>query len=159
MTECLVKPFDEELLRSMISELLLGEYEAQPKINEIDISVIEDEPLFDLSQIKQFTSDDPELIKQILNQFINSAKENLKALREASDRKNYLEIGSIAHKMLSSFNQLKVVSVAPLLKELEDLLHKKSEVVESPDYINELVDEVEQNSQIVISSITDEMVV
>ncbi|WP_321310331.1 ATP-binding protein [Marinifilum fragile] len=159
MTECLVKPFDEELLRSMISELLLGEYEAQPKINEIDISAIEDEPLFDLSQIKQFTSDDPELIKQILNQFINSAKENLKALREASDRKNYLEIGSIAHKMLSSFNQLKVVSVAPLLKELEDLLHKKSEVVESPDYINELVDEVEQNSQIVISSITDEMVV
>lgn len=159
MTECLVKPFDEELLRSMISELLLGEYEAQPKINEIDISAIEDEPLFDLSQIKQFTSDDPELIKQILNQFINSAKENLKALREASDKKNYLEIGSIAHKMLSSFNQLRVVSVAPLLKELEDLLHKKSEVVESPDYINELVDEVEQNSQIVISSITDEMVV
>ncbi|WP_321515048.1 ATP-binding protein [Marinifilum fragile] len=159
MTECLVKPFDEELLRSMISELLLGEYEAQPKINEIDISAIEDEPLFDLSQIKQFTSDDPELIKQILNQFINSAKENLKALREASDKKNYLEIGSIAHKMLSSFNQLRVVSVAPLLKELEDLLHKKSEVVESPDYINELVDEVEQNSQIVISSIADEMVV
>jgi Signal transduction histidine kinase len=159
MTECLVKPFDEELLRSMINELLLGEYDAQPKINEIDISAIEDEPLFDLSQIKQFTSDDPELIKQILNQFINSAKENLKALREASDRKNYLEIGSIAHKMLSSFNQLRVVSVAPLLKELEDLLHKKSEVIESPDYINELVDEVEQNSQIVISSIADEMVV
>jgi len=159
MTECLVKPFDEELLRSMISELLLGEYEAQPKINDIDITVIEDEPLFDLSQIKQFTSDDPELINQILNQFIDSAKENLNALREAADEKNYLEIGSIAHKMLSSFNQLKVVSVAPLLKELEDLLHKKSEVVESPDYINELVDEVEQNSQIVISSIADEMVV
>ncbi|MDQ2180681.1 ATP-binding protein [Marinifilum sp. D714] len=159
MTECLVKPFDEELLRSMISELLLGGYDAQPKINDINISAIEDEPLFDLSQIKQFTSDDPELIKQILNQFINSAKENLKALREAADKKNYLEIGSIAHKMLSSFNQLKVVSVAPLLKELEDLLHKKSEVVESPDYINELVDEVEQNSQIVISSIADEMVV
>ncbi|PXX97736.1 hypothetical protein DF185_17350 [Marinifilum breve] len=158
MTECLVKPFDEELLRSMISELLLGEYELQPKINDIDITAIEDEPLFDLSQIKQFTSDDPELIKQILNQFIDSARENLKALREAAEAKNYLEIGSIAHKMLSSFNQLKVVSVAPLLKELEDLLHKKSEVVESPDYINELVDEVEQNSQIVISSIADEIV-
>jgi len=80
-------------------------------------------------------------------------------IEKAADEKNYLEIGSIAHKMLSSFNQLKVVSVAPLLKELEDLLHKKSEVVESPDYINELVDEVEQNSQIVISSIADEMVV
>lgn len=158
MTECLVKPFDEELLRSMISELLLGEYEPQSKINDIDITEIEDEPLFDLSQIKQFTSDDPELINQILNQFIDSARENLKALREAADEKNYLEIGSIAHKMLSSFNQLKVVSVAPLLKELEDLLHKKSEVVESPDYINELVDEVEQNSQIVISSIADEIV-
>jgi signal transduction histidine kinase/CheY-like chemotaxis protein/HPt (histidine-containing phosphotransfer) domain-containing protein len=157
MTECLVKPFDEELLRSMISELLLDEYKVQPKINDIDLSVIEDEPLFDLSQIKQFTSDDPDLIKQILNQFINSAKENVKALCEARDEENYLEIGSVAHKMLSSFNQLKVASVTPLLKELEDLLHKKSEVVESPDYINELVDEVEQNAQTVISSIADEI--
>ena len=73
------------------------------------------------------------------------------------DEENYLEIGSVAHKMLSSFNQLKVASVTPLLKELEDLLHKKSEVVESPDYINELVDEVEQNAQTVISSIADEI--
>jgi signal transduction histidine kinase/CheY-like chemotaxis protein/HPt (histidine-containing phosphotransfer) domain-containing protein len=157
MTECLVKPFDEELLRSMISELLLDDYKPQPQIQNIDVSAIEDEPLFDLSQIKQFTSDDPELIKQILNQFIESARENLKAIEEAADQENYLEIGSVAHKMLSSYNQLKVGSVTPLLKELEDLLHKKSEVVESPDYINELVDEVIQNSQTVISSISDEV--
>ncbi|NOU61255.1 ATP-binding protein [Marinifilum caeruleilacunae] len=157
MTECLVKPFDEELLRAMISELLLDDYKAQPQIQDVDISRIEDEPLFDLSQIKQFTSDDPELIKQILNQFINSANENIAALKEAADQENYLEVGSVAHKMLSSFNQLKVASVTPLLKELEDLLHKKSEVLESPDYINELVDEVIQNSQTVVASISNEI--
>jgi signal transduction histidine kinase/DNA-binding response OmpR family regulator len=158
MTECLVKPFDENLLRSMISELLLDDYVAEPKINEVNVSLVDDENLFDLSQIKQFTSDDPELINQILNQFIDSAKENIKALREAADSENYLEVGSIAHKMLSSYNQLKVASVTPLLKELEDLLHKKSEVLESSDYINELIDEVEQNSRIVISSIADEII-
>ncbi|MCT4601993.1 MAG: response regulator [Marinifilum sp.] len=158
MTECLVKPFDENLLRSMISELLLDDYVAEPKINEVNVSLVDDENLFDLSQIKQFTSDDPDLINQILNQFIDSAKENIKALREAADSENYLEVGSIAHKMLSSYNQLKVASVTPLLKELEDLLHKKSEVLESSDYINELIDEVEQNSRIVISSIADEII-
>ncbi|WP_421920980.1 response regulator [Marinifilum sp.] len=157
MTECLVKPFDEEFLLSMISELLIEGYKTPLKIKEIDANLIEDDALFDLSQLKQFTDEDPELINQILSQFINSAKENLVAIRQATNEQNYLEIGAIAHKMLSSFNQLKVISVTPLLKELEGMLHKESGAVESPDYIVELVDELEQNSQIVISSIAEEI--
>nr|WP_320117660.1 response regulator [uncultured Marinifilum sp.] len=156
MTECLVKPFNEKILNSMLTELLLK----QPKsvTNKIlDTDIDENEDLYDLSQIEQFTADDPDLFKQILNQFVFSTEESLYEIRLACDKSDYLEVGSIAHKMLGSFTQLKVVNLIPLLKELEDLLHKKSGTVDDPDYILELVEELEQNSKIVISSIHNEM--
>jgi len=158
MTECLVKPFDEAILNSMLSELLLGKQSDSLKVVD-EKELIADDILYDLSQIKQFTADDSDLIQQILNQFIVSAKENLIDLNKANREENYLEIGSIAHKMLSSFTQLKVVNVIPLLKELEDLLHKKSGNVDDPDYIKELVEEVQQNTDIVIISIQKEVTV
>jgi len=155
MTECLVKPFDEAILNSMLSELLLDKKSNSLLVVD-DKELLTDDLLYDLSQIKQFTADDSDLIQQILNQFIVSTKENLIDLNKANTKENYLEIGSIAHKMLSSFTQLKVVNVIPLLKELEDLLHKKSGNIDDPDYIKELIDEVEQNTDIVISSIQEE---
>eukprot|EP01029_Cantina_marsupialis_P005518 TRINITY_DN1605_c0_g1_i1.p1 TRINITY_DN1605_c0_g1~~TRINITY_DN1605_c0_g1_i1.p1 ORF type:complete len:852 (-),score=104.57 TRINITY_DN1605_c0_g1_i1:7026-9581(-) len=157
MTECLVKPFDEEILKDMLSELLITE-EDKGEGKDILQSGGEEVLLYDLSQIKQFTSDDDELIRQILAQFIESAEENVDLMNKALKQYEYLKIGEIAHKMLTSFNQLNVVNVVPYLMELEDLLHKKSEVVQSSDRIKKLVEAVTDNVSHVISSIKEEVV-
>ena len=158
MTECLVKPFEEEVLQNMLANLL-GESIERDSENKSQPVRNHDQALYDISQIKQFTSDDPELINQILSQFISSAEENLYGMKKALADEDYLKIGEIAHKMLTSFNQLSVVNVTPYLKELEDLLHKKSEVNHSPDHLKQLITTVDRNTRIVISSIQKEMLV
>jgi signal transduction histidine kinase/response regulator RpfG family c-di-GMP phosphodiesterase len=156
MTECLVKPFDEDILKNMLVELLVGEIEAEqnPVSNN---GSDENLPMYDLTQLKQFTSDDEELIKQVLGQFIVSAEENIQLMNKALTDDDYLNVGEIAHKMLTSFNQLNVVNVVPYLKELEDLLHRKSEVVKASDRVKQLVDLVNTNSKLVIESIKKEV--
>lgn len=155
MTECLVKPFDEAKLIQMLMDLF--DHKEEDDLFEIQtVDVLEEENLFDLSQIKQFT-DDQELINEILQQFILSANENIALLKEGLEKKDYIGIGEIAHKMLSSFNQLKVIDVVPLLMELEEILHKKENAKPQLEDISDLIKEVEINTKIVISSIQEEI--
>jgi len=156
MTECLVKPFDEDILMTMLNECLIekSEINLAKKISVKEDVVV---PLFDLCQIKQFTSNDKELIVQILNQFIISADENICEMNRVFKKNDFLMVGSIAHKMLSSFNQLHIETVIPHLRELENLLHLKVDMKPDLNQIKQLVNLVEENTQIVISSIQNEL--
>ncbi|MDE5419221.1 ATP-binding protein [Labilibaculum sp. DW002] len=155
MTECLVKPFDEAKLIKMLLDLF--EHKVDDELLELQLAdAVLEESLFDLSQIRQFTTDQ-ELINQILQQFILSANENVALLKDGLQKKDYLGIGEISHKMLSSFNQLRVIDVVPLLTELEELLHKKENANPQFDDISDLIKEVEINTEIVISSIQEEI--
>ncbi len=156
MTECLVKPFDEAILINLLSELFEGVGEVT-NLELVSSDKIASEAIYDLTQIKQFISDDQELVNQILEQFIISAKENIGLLNNALTDKNYLAIGEIAHKMLSSFNQLRVVKVIPFLIQLESILHKQENVELNHEEISELIDSASLNTNIVISSIQDEI--
>jgi signal transduction histidine kinase/DNA-binding NarL/FixJ family response regulator len=156
MTDCLVKPFDEGILINLLSELFEGVGEVT-NLELVSSDKIASEAIYDLTQIKQFISDDQELVNQILEQFIISAKENIGLLNNALRDKNYLAIGEIAHKMLSSFNQLRVVHVVPVLIQLESILHKQENVELNHEEISELIDSVSLNTNIVISSIQDEI--
>ncbi|BAX80255.1 ATP-binding protein [Labilibaculum antarcticum] len=156
MTECLVKPFDEAILINMLSDLFGGVGE-EKSIELITSDQIDSDALYDLTQIKQFISDDQELVNQILEQFIASANENIGLLNNALADKNYLEIGEIAHKMLSSFNQLRVINVVPILSQLESILHKQENMVINHEEISDLIVAVSANSELVISSIQDDI--
>ncbi|MFA9371073.1 MAG: ATP-binding protein [Labilibaculum antarcticum] len=156
MTECLVKPFDEVILINMLSDLFGGVGE-EKSLELITSDQIDSDALYDLTQIKQFISDDQELVNQILEQFIASANENIGLLNNALADKNYLEIGEIAHKMLSSFNQLRVINVVPILSQLESILHKQENVVLNHEEISDLIGAVSANSELVISSIQDDI--
>ncbi|MDM8161183.1 response regulator [Labilibaculum sp. K2S] len=157
MTDCLVKPFDEVNLINMLCNLF-EDAEEEKNIERIRSDEINSDDLFDLTQIKQFTSDDQGLVNQILEQFIVSAQENVDLLNRALIDKNYPAIGEIAHKMLSSFNQLRVVIVVPILTRLETILHKKENTELNHEEIRELVATVTANTNLVISSIQDEMI-
>jgi signal transduction histidine kinase/DNA-binding response OmpR family regulator len=141
MTNCLVKPFDESsLLKVLISSF--GEEVEKYEIEEETQIVEQASSLYDLEEIKRFTADDSDLIVQILETFVEGAQQNLELLQKELEQKNYLKIGELAHKMLSSFNQLKVIQVVPLLQELEDLLHRKEHQTPDQQRVKVLVEEV-----------------
>jgi len=156
MTECLVKPFGEAILITMLTNLLGGTGE-EKSLELISSDQIDSDDLYDLTQIKQFISDDQVLVNQILEQFIISANENIDSLNNALADKNYQEIGEIAHKMLSSFNQLRVVNVIPVLTQLESILHSQENMVLNHEEIRDLIHAVSTNSELVISSIQEDI--
>ncbi|MFA8435984.1 MAG: ATP-binding protein [Marinifilaceae bacterium] len=141
MTNCLVKPFDESsLLKVLISSF--GEEVEKYEIEGGSQLAEQASPLYDLEEIKRFTADDSDLIVQILETFVAGAQQNLELLQKELEQNNYLKIGELAHKMLSSFNQLKVIQVVPLLQELEDLLHRKEHQTPDQQRVKVLVEEV-----------------
>ncbi|WP_372752288.1 ATP-binding protein [Labilibaculum sp.] len=156
MTECLVKPFDELLLIKMLHDLFGSDDGENIEVQNTS-SAVKSNQLFDLSQIQQFTAEDEELLNQVLAQFIESAHENIELMSKALREENYLMIGEIAHKMLSSFNQLKVIKVVPILLQLEAFLHKKEEAKISHEQVKKWIDELIVNTKKVTSSIQEEM--
>jgi signal transduction histidine kinase/CheY-like chemotaxis protein len=153
MTSCLVKPFEESDLKSVLLDCIYGKDQAH-LAEEADSTDL-DKP-YDLEQIKQFTADDTELILQIIEQFVKSAKINYKTLNEAYEQKEFSKVGETAHKMLSSFDQLKVNSVVPILKELENLLHKKESLATDENRVKELCEQLNKQIKLVIDSIQKE---
>ncbi len=155
MTDCLEKPFEEKILQQKIAKQFLKEseitYVSQPKEEEVA------ELLFDMSEIRRFTADDVELEIDILKQFELSANENIEKMEKAFKDDDLLVIGSIAHKMLSSFSQLKVNRAIPILRELEDLLHKNSEITVSTEEIEQRVECLKKVVQAVLVKIREEI--
>lgn len=126
MSAYLLKPFEEEHLLALLCEQLglemkFGESENEHPIFETSGL------LFDLSEIEKFTASDETVVNQVLNSFVQASKENLLMLKEAGKQEDFIQIGEIAHRMLSSYRQLKIESASLILIELEKLLHQRND--------------------------------
>ena len=75
---------------------------------------------YNLSSLSQFTYNDPESLKEILETFIVSAKENCNALREAAFVNDTDTVAQLAHKMIPMLRQMEVHSIVQKLLPLED---------------------------------------
>ena len=76
--------------------------------------------LFDLKSLSQFTQNDPESLKLIIETFIESAADNCRELLQAARDNDAERLGRIAHKMIPMLRQMEVNSVAGLLLPLEE---------------------------------------
>jgi len=124
MSAYLLKPFEEENLLKLLCEQLEIEINASESPKEPIVSETSG-LLFDLSEIEKFTASDEELINQVLTSFVRVAEENLLLLAEAGEQENYIQVGEIAHRMLSSYRQLKIESASLILIDLEKLLYQE----------------------------------
>jgi len=126
MSAYLLKPFEEEHLLALLCKQLALELDSH------ESEAIVSEPralLFDVSEIEKFTSSDKTLVNQILDSFVQVSKENLMKLKDAGEREDYIHVGEIAHRMLSSYRQLKIESASNILLELEKLLYQGNETI------------------------------
>lgn len=75
---------------------------------------------FDLSGLLQFTQDDAAALRHIIENFIESSRENFDQLQQYALEGNLQQTSNLAHKMLPMMRQLRVWRVVDLLEPLED---------------------------------------
>lgn len=76
--------------------------------------------LFDLETLNQFTQDDPDSLRLIIDTFIESSRENCKLLAEAAAIPSWERMATLAHKMIPMLKQMEVCSIVELLEPIED---------------------------------------
>ncbi len=76
--------------------------------------------LFSLKSLEQFTNNDPDALRTIVQTFIESAKSNCDALARAVQLKDTQLLSETAHRMIPMLKQMEVHSIAGLLIPLED---------------------------------------
>jgi len=77
--------------------------------------------LYNLAVLKMTTAGDDDFLIKVLSTFLNNNKDLIARLHKAFEDKKYLEIGDIAHKMLSSYKHLEVNTIIDALTKLETL--------------------------------------
>jgi signal transduction histidine kinase/DNA-binding response OmpR family regulator len=112
------KPVQLEQLLELITEIFSDNIpETQP---ERDDKIANSKDLYNLNSLSQFTYNDPESLKEILDTFIESAIDNCRALQEAAQANNIETVAQIAHKMIPMLRQMEVHSIVQKLVPLED---------------------------------------
>ena len=110
------KPLQLEELLSLISAIISSGAITSYKEQQTTAAGV----LYNLGSLSQYTHNDPDALKTILDIFIESATDNCEALQEASIAGNDEMIAQVAHKMIPMLRQMEVYSIANLLLPLEE---------------------------------------
>ena len=81
---------------------------------------VSDGRLFNLDSLNQFTQNDPNALRMIITNFIDSTKENCEVLEAAAANMDVQGMADIAHKMIPMLKQMEVYSIADLLLPIEE---------------------------------------
>ncbi|WP_282080196.1 PAS domain-containing hybrid sensor histidine kinase/response regulator [Aquimarina algiphila] len=122
----LTKPLSEEALEEILFSL---QSNIKNKTSfHTDTNPIADNKKFcDLSFLKKTFDDDKEIIKSVLQIFIEETPEEYKKLKEAIENKNINVIQGIAHKLKSSFKTIGLQKETSILENIERSSKEKLE--------------------------------
>ncbi len=95
-------------------------------------------PGYTLKNIEQFTDDDPDSLKKIIDSFVKTTTEHIQLLNEYCRNKQWDAISRLAHKMLPLFRQLEAKDMILPLEKMEQADQKSL----SPSELEELTREV-----------------
>ena len=112
------------------------------------------EPLYDLSEILQFTGERNESLLEVLESFVNNTRSSLMMMNSGLKNKDWSKVSMMGHKMLPSFQHLKVNEAVPTLKKLEGLNRGSANAAE----ITPLVHKVESVAKAVIKALKKEII-
>jgi HPt (histidine-containing phosphotransfer) domain-containing protein len=73
----------------------------------------------DVDCLRESASDDPEMLKELVELYLQQAEEQLNELREAIEKGESKEIYRLAHKLVGSSATCGMIAIVPSLVELE----------------------------------------
>jgi signal transduction histidine kinase/CheY-like chemotaxis protein len=81
---------------------------------------------FSLTNFKVYANDDNEILKLFIKTFIEQSKIDLEAMKILFEKREFNEIGELAHKLKNTFGQLEATTVITILNYLEKMNDKAS---------------------------------
>lgn len=139
MNDYIEKPFKIEELHGKISKAL-GKY---------DIGISEEEYVnteLDLSYLRESTDNDPRLMKQIIEVFLQQTPVSIERIEAAFQNKDWNDLKKTAHKMKPTFEYVGIKNLRNLVSEVQTLAENKSELEKLPGLIKTIKQTCEQAS-------------
>jgi HPt (histidine-containing phosphotransfer) domain-containing protein len=92
-----------------------------PNIMMINISENCIKNVCDISYLSEIVGGEKDLIRGIMDAFLNQVSEDLPCINNAILKTDYITINQIAHSMKSSASIMGITSIRPILEEMEVL--------------------------------------
>jgi signal transduction histidine kinase/DNA-binding response OmpR family regulator len=146
------KPVQFEQLLELITGIVLKKFSEGAPQHVSNQSLHNGAELYSLDSLGQFTNNDPESLKTILETFIESTTDNCAVLRNAAAENDSARLAQIAHKMIPMLRQMEVHSIAALLLPLEE-----NTLNASPEEMARYADEICKRMQVLCNSLQMEI--
>jgi YesN/AraC family two-component response regulator len=161
ITDYLLKPFKEVHLYNKIVSLLkltpgnksVSKQNGSNKANGVARTETTKQSLFNIEEILMFTGARNESLLEVLESFINSSTSSILMMDSGLKNRDWEKVSMMAHKMLPSYQHLKIDTVVPMLKTLERLNGNIK-----PNEIESLVQKVSKRSEEAIKAIKLEVI-
>ncbi|MFP4024030.1 MAG: ATP-binding protein [Thiohalospira sp.] len=122
MDDFLIKPFKENELYNKMCELLRINKGKDVKENKQHIvEEITQAKKYDLSDLVKMANGEKAFINSMLSIFIDNTESTIHLFKKYLKDENWEEIGETAHKILPSYNHLKINDVVHKLNEIKEL--------------------------------------
>ncbi len=116
MSDYITKPFKEEVLLKIIDKLLKNNnVEARHLKNEES----KEELLFDLTELEDISRGNKDFILKMLNIFCEQTPLILHEMLDAYKQGQYEKMGAMAHKMKPSIDNLKIMPLKQIIRDIE----------------------------------------
>ena len=150
INDYLLKPFKEAHLFNKIAGALKIEVQGNVETNGQRQKNVKKQkgnntqPLYNLEEILQFTGERNESLLEVLESFVTNTSNSLLMMDSGLKNKDWAKISMLGHKMLPSFQHLKVNAAIPILKKLEGInshVHS-SEIIPQVQKVDAIAKEV-----------------
>jgi PAS domain S-box-containing protein len=147
MNDFITKPYDEQDFFRKIEHVLSLAYDVlkleKPEFGDYAENRAK-EPLFDLSLLQTMSRGNEDFVKKMVSIFINLVVENTQSLEKALENDDVEAIKKIAHKIKPSIDQMGIVSLKALVRNVEkfDGAESKEEMYASVRLIIKVLREV-----------------
>lgn len=111
------KPYSPKVLLETIEKVLDNTINLDDKIVKAEEEI--SSKTYSLETLKEFLGNDTKSVKEFIESFIESTKQNLNALGNAVQKKNIAEVNAISHRMAPMFRQIQAHEIGEVLKRLE----------------------------------------
>lgn len=111
------------------------------------------EKLFSLSNLEEISGGSNDFIQQMVQMFIDQANNTIKGFKEGLAEENYKLIRDLAHQIKPSIDNLKIDSLAGVIREVEN----KADNGANPEALAPLIQENNAKLELVISQLEKEI--
>jgi HPt (histidine-containing phosphotransfer) domain-containing protein len=101
----------------------------------------------DLSYLRKMTEGNPDLLREMVEIFLNQVPEYAREMQESCDQENWQALSRVAHRAKSSVAIMGMHSLAEMLKDLESYSRERKNVDKFPEYIHRFNVECNEASQ------------